>query len=115
MEIRYSNFTDTVRVTGDGMNLRLTVFNGMEGDFHIYIAPSVSVSGYGRTKREAMESFELCMGSFCSCMLGASPREMEAELVRLGFSKHGDMFLMSPVTGNAFLENTSVSTVEVAA
>lgn len=80
-------FIETIRITKAGIHVKVVRATGKEGDFYVCIAPSIQVSGYGRTKQEAQESFEANMHLFCDDLMRLHTKDREHQLRILGFKK----------------------------
>lgn len=81
------DLTETIRVTKNYLKARYLVLIGKEGEYYVALSPSLNVSGYGKTKREAERSFNENMETFCEDFMALKPSEREVELKKLGFEK----------------------------
>lgn len=55
---------EEIKMTKDSFLVKLNVITGEEGEFWVCISPSLNVSGYGKTKKEAQESFQHNIDTF---------------------------------------------------
>ncbi len=81
------NHKDIIRINKSSIHVNVVVATGKEGDFFVSISPSLNVSGYGKTKRESMESFSENMEVFCSDLMALPRKRIEIELRNMGFRK----------------------------
>lgn len=108
-------FIETIRINKGHINVKVVVASGKEGDFYVWVAPSIHVSGYGSTKKEAQESFDANMDVFCSDIMGLSITDREHQLRLLGFQKERfkhKNFSKTYVDKNGELQNFEVGTLE---
>ena len=108
-------FIETIRVNRSKLNIRILRFTGKEGKHFVCISPSVFVSGYGKTKNEAWESFDTNMQLFCEDLMQLSTNEREKELRKLGFKKERlkhKNFSKAYVDENGVLQNFEEGTLE---
>lgn len=76
---------DLVRINKNSIHLKIAIFTGKEGDYFVTISPSLNVSGYGKTKKEAMQSFGENIELFCADLIALPKKRIEIELRKLGF------------------------------
>lgn len=55
---------EEIKMSKDSFLVKINIITGQEGEFWVSISPSLNVSGYGKTKQEAQESFHHHMQSF---------------------------------------------------
>ena len=55
---------EEIKMSKDTFSAKINVITGEEGEFWVSISPSLNVSGYGKTKGEAQESFHYHMQLF---------------------------------------------------
>jgi len=87
MNIKHKNITDFIRIKDNRIDIGVCVIFGQQGSHFVLVAPSIFVSGYGQTEKEAKESFDLNLDLFCSDIHQLSQKERETELYKLGFSR----------------------------
>jgi hypothetical protein len=115
VQIELKGFIETIRINKQNIHIKVVRATGKEGEFYVCIAPSVHVSGYGATKKEAQESFEENMKVFCDDILSLSPKDREHQLRILGFKKElfkHKNFSKTYVDKNGELQNFEVGTLE---
>lgn len=78
---------DTVRIKNNMLYLSVNVFSGKQGDYHILYCPSLNISGYGNTEKEAEDFLHVEMETFSEDVLGMSSEEKENFLLSLGFKR----------------------------
>lgn len=74
-----------VSSSGNEVKARLNVIVGREGEFVVILSPSVNVSGYGKTEKEAREDFKYNMSIFCEDLYEMSVKNRKAHLKELGW------------------------------
>lgn len=107
--------SDSIRLHHDSIKIKVAVFTGKEGDYFVSLSPSLNVSGYGKTKREAKVSFQENIILFCQDLLALPKKQIEIELKALGFIKekfHNKNFAKVYVDENGDLQNFEEGTVE---
>ena len=77
--------TEQLKVSKHGVKARINVLSGKEGEFYVSISPSLNVSGYGSTKKEAHESFKHNLDLFAESLLKLKLSQLKAELKKLGW------------------------------
>jgi len=78
---------DTIRIKNRRVNFSLNVYNGKQGEFFIYYCPSLNISGYGKTEKEAEDFIKVEIEVFCEDLRTMNTKEKEAFLSSLGFKK----------------------------
>jgi hypothetical protein len=76
-----------IRIANKGILLEVMVLTVKEVGYFIDVSPSLNVSGYGKTKKEARESFVYNLEVFCKDFIILNKVKQEIELVKLGFKK----------------------------
>ncbi|MEO8112464.1 MAG: hypothetical protein ABI594_20615 [Ginsengibacter sp.] len=110
-----ANSIETIRIKSDSISVKLVIATGKEGDFYVVISPSANVSGYGKTKKEAAESFNENVQTFLADLMRLSKDERERELLNLGFHKErfkNKNFSKVYVDENGVLNHFDEGTVE---
>lgn len=109
------NVIESIRIHKNKISVKVLTMSGKDGDYIVVVSPSLHVSGYGKTKKEAEESFNENMQLFCQDILSLSKQQIHKELVDLGFKKellHNKNFSKSYVDGNGILQNFEEGTLE---
>ena len=70
MDFNFKEIHETIRISKGRIKIGVMVSSGMDGDYHIIISPTLSVSGYGKTEKEAIESFDVKKNAIISVTLG---------------------------------------------
>ena len=107
--------TETIRINKNVITVKVVVATGKEGDFFVALSPSVNVSGYGKNKKEAQDSFNENMITFCEDIMRLPQQEREKELLNLGFHKErfkNKNFSKAYVDENGVLKNFEEGTLE---
>lgn len=79
--------TEQLRITKDSLSIRVNLISGKDGDFWVFISPSLNVSGYGKTIDEAKASFDENMEVFSDDITRASSSERNNILRQLGWKQ----------------------------
>lgn len=79
--------TENLRISNSELNLTIRVFDGKDGDFFILFSPSLNISGYGLSKKDAEESFKTSIEAFALDIKELSTKKREAALTKLGWHK----------------------------
>ena len=66
------------------VTVKLSVLEFQDGGVHIYYAPALDLSGYGKTEKEARKSFDFVMEEFMAYTLKKGT--LHKELRRLGWN-----------------------------
>lgn len=106
---------EMIRINRSSITISVTVAIGKEGDFFVAISPALNVSGYGKTKEEAQESFDENVNVFCSDLLSLTKKNMEAQLQLLGFKQeklNHKNYSKAYVDENGVLQNFEEGTLE---
>lgn len=85
MAVKFKEIVEYIRIKNKNVQLKLVSAHGKDGDFYVSIAPSIHVSGYGRTKEDANQSFEENLRVFCEDILELSVEERNIYLSNLNF------------------------------
>lgn len=78
---------EELRFTPKKVHFQVFTITGKEGEYFIRFAPSLNVSGYGKTMNEALESFKHNFDVFLDDMLELKIKERDKYLISLGFKK----------------------------
>lgn len=109
------DFKEIVRINKTNIHIKVAVLTGKEGDFFVTISPSLNVSGYGKTKKEAQDSFHENVQVFCADLMALPKKQIEKELQLLGFKQeklHHKNYSKSYVDENGVLQNFEEGTLE---
>lgn len=112
---KLDNQKDLLRINKSGIHIRMATFLGKEGDYFVSVAPSINVSGYGKTKKEAQKSFDENLNLFCEDLFGLSIKDRDKELRKLGFKKERFQqknFSKMYVDSEGLLQNMEEGTIE---
>lgn len=113
-----SNITDLVqfiRIDKKGITVKIVIVSGKEGEYFVSLAPSINVSGYGKTIHDADESFDENMHLFMDDLLKLSKDRREDEIFKLGFKKErfkNKNFSKAYVDENGILNNFEEGTLK---
>jgi hypothetical protein len=109
------NKQDTIRMKGNNIKLSLNVFNGKQGEFFLCFCPSLNISGYGKTEKEAEEFIKHEMIVFCEDLADMKSDERYHYLLSLGFNQEklrNKNFSKAYVDENGRLQDFDEGTVE---
>lgn len=98
-----------------GITVKIVMISGKEGGHYVTLAPSINVSGYGRTPKEANESFDENMEIFLDDLMRLSKKEIEHEIFKLGFKQErfkNKNFSKAYVDENGVLNNFEAGTLK---
>ena len=87
MSIKIKETKELVRIKNKKIELTFLSIQGKEEGVFVEISPTLMVSGYGNTEKEARESFTHNVELFCRDVLELSPTKRDKYLVSLGFKK----------------------------
>jgi hypothetical protein len=83
-----TDFQETLKVTKGRVEASVKIYLGKQAGIWLYYCPSLEVSGYGRTKKQALESYNDSMEQFSEDIAEAKLSEKEKELRRLGWIRN---------------------------
>ena len=115
MSFNIQDITDSIRIKGNNIKINVLISSGKDGDYFVTVSPSLLVSGYGETEKEAMESFEENIRTFCDDLIKLSPEQKAIELRKLGFTKeqyHNKNFSKAYVDKNGVLQGLEPTTLK---
>lgn len=121
MEVEKTNISDLkdliqlIRISRKGITVKIVIVSGKEGDHFVTLAPSINVSGYGRTREEADSSFDENMEVFLDDIMALSKEEREREILKLGFEKEhlkNKNFSKAYLDENGVLKNFEAGTLK---
>lgn len=107
---------EEIRLSKTTFSLKFNAINGKEGDFWIQVAPSINVSGYGNTPKEAEESFEENMNLFADDLFAVKLSERLLYLQKLGWERekyHNKNLSKAFVDENGILQNLEFPEVKL--
>ena len=78
---------ENLKVTDSSVIAKINVYVGKDNGYWVYLAPSLSVSGYGSSKKKAQLLFEENLNLFCEEITHAKPSDRFEELARLGWQQ----------------------------
>ncbi|MFC4219399.1 hypothetical protein [Flagellimonas marina] len=79
--------TEQLKISKQNIFVRVNRMIGQKDDSWVVYSPSLEVSGYGSSKEEAMETFELDMEGFMDSLFAMSRKEQQRFLFELGWKK----------------------------
>lgn len=82
-----TNVKDSIRIKNGKISCSLNVYCGRQGDYIINYCPSLNISGYGKTEKEAEDFIKVEMEVFCEDLHSMNTKEKEAFLYSLGFKR----------------------------
>jgi hypothetical protein len=100
--------TEQLKVSKSSLTARINVLTGKEGDTWICYSSALNVSGYGDTKKEAEESFNLNIHVFCEDLLKLKVPQQQLYLKELGWERKKfakKQFSKAYVDENGVLQN----------
>lgn len=106
---------DTLRIKGGVLIIEATVISGKDGEHFVSILPSLMISGYGNTDKEAMDSLDENMETFCEDFMKLNSEQRKSELIKLGFSQlpyHSKNFSKLFVDENGLLQGLENVTIK---
>ncbi|MDQ1855738.1 hypothetical protein [Chryseobacterium sp. WLY505] len=78
---------ESIRIKNSRVELRIMVSSGKDGEYFVFISPTLLVTGYGHTEKEALNSFTHNLDNFCEDILSLSSARANYYLNTLGFKK----------------------------
>lgn len=78
---------ENLKVTDSSVIAKINVYVGKDNGYWVYLAPSLSVSGYGSSKKKAQQLFEENLNLFCKEITHAKSLERFKELTKLGWQQ----------------------------
>jgi len=106
---------DSIRIKGGELNIDINVFTGKQGDYYLCYSPSISLSGYGNSEKEAEEFIKIEMQVFCEDLMSMSTKERDNYLFSIGFKKErfkSKNFSKSYVDEDGMLKDFEQGTLE---
>jgi len=107
--------TEQLKVSKREVIARINVITGKEGSVWVCFSPSLNTSGYGDTKKEALESFQHNLEVFCEYLLKLKTSQQQKELRNLGWKRKiyaKKQFSKAYVDENGDLQNLTNTTVQ---
>lgn len=78
---------ETIRIKGNKIIIKIMVWSGKDGEYFVNVSPTLLVSGYGSTEKEARDSFNHNLDVFCNDLIALSTERKSNLLYSLGFKK----------------------------
>jgi len=78
---------EIIRLKDGSLEVKFVAFSGKEGDFYVFVAPSLLVSSYGDTLEDAKEAFLENIDTFCIDFMELNAFQRDAYAKSLGFKK----------------------------
>ena len=110
-----NDFVQFIRIDKKGITVKIVIASGKEGEYFVSLAPSINVSGYGKTIQEAEESFDENMHVFMDDLLKLPKGKREEEIFKLGFKKEpfkNKNFSKAYIDENGILNNFEEGTLK---
>ena len=79
--------TEQLKVSSSELKVRINVLSGQQDEFFVCLSPSLNVSGYGSTKKEAQISFEENIKIFILDFLKLPVASRTKELRKMGWKQ----------------------------
>lgn len=79
--------TEQLKVTKHSIKARINILTGKEGEFYVAYSPSLNVSGYGETEKDATDSFLHNFEVFAQSLLDLKVDKQKTELQTLGWKR----------------------------
>tara|TARA_R110000823_G_scaffold185666_1_gene318095 strand:+ start:61504 stop:61887 length:384 start_codon:yes stop_codon:yes gene_type:complete len=106
---------DFLRIKGNAIEAKLNIFSGKQGDHFLTYSPSLKISGYGSTEKEAIEFIKLELETFCEDVFSMNTQERENYILSLGFKKekfHTKNFSKAYIDENGRLQDFDPGTIK---
>lgn len=87
---KFVNFpyeVEQLKVSNTSVSIRINLLTGKEGDFWVCLSPSLNVSGYGSSKKEARASFNENIAVFCEDLISLDTSLRNKILRELGWKQ----------------------------
>lgn len=84
-QFNFQVIKEILRIKDGRIRIKVLVSSGKDGDYHVFISPTLLVSGYGNTEQEAKESFKHNMDLFIEDIMALDTHKRNAYLFSLGF------------------------------
>lgn len=104
-----------IRINNGSITIKMVRLLGKEGDHYVILSPAIEVSGYGKTRGDAEESFKENMDLFCEDLMTLDKDERDKQLRLLGFRRekyHRKNYSKVYVDQAGALQNFDAGTVE---
>jgi hypothetical protein len=113
MNTKIKELKESISIKGNEITIIAFMAMLKDGEHYVYTSPTFLVNGYGKTEKEAYESYLVCMEVFCDDMLAADSKERTTYLENeLGFvKKEKETFSKMYVDSNGILRDLSNSEV----
>lgn len=115
MSFNFKEIEEKIRIKDDFIKLSIVTYSGKDGEFYVVVSPSLLVSGYGNTEKEALESFEENLKTFCHDLMSLNQEQRGVEIKKLGFLQvkyHNKNFSKAYVDENGVLQGLDKTTVK---
>lgn len=86
-QFKINALKEFVKISNRHIHIKVVVSSGKDGDYYVFISPTLLVSGYGETIKEARESFEHNMDLFCEDLMKIDILKRNTYLHSLGFEQ----------------------------
>jgi len=116
MNLIFKEVKETLQINNSVIKLSVSVYEVKDGDFFVFIAPALSVSGYGNTGEEARQSFIDNIDFFCEALALLTTEQREIELTKLGFINENHQntnYSNAYIDQNGVLQGLDLETLKV--
>jgi predicted RNase H-like HicB family nuclease len=99
---------ESLSMSDKGLKGVFSAFTGKSGGFWVSIVPSLNISGYGKTEKEAVSDLKYNIDVFCEDLFELTTQKRNIELKKLGWKKHTyfkKRFSASFIDENGILQN----------
>jgi len=87
LELEFPYEVEQLKISQNSILTRINVASGKDGNFWVCVSPSLHVSGYGKTLKEAQISFKENMETFYGDLLSLNSKERKKVLASLGWEQ----------------------------
>jgi len=82
-----TNHSEKIRIKSNEIEMNLQVFKGKSQGSFVFYAPFVEFSGYGKSAKEALESFQLSLELFSEEILALKKEVQKIHLQKMGWKQ----------------------------
>ena len=106
---------DILRIKTGKIEAKLNILTGKQGVHFLTYCPSLRISGYGNTEKEAVDFIKEEMEVFCEDLFSMNNTEREKFILSLGFTRekfHNKNFSKAYIDENGRLQDFDEGTVK---
>lgn len=106
---------DILRIKTGKIEAKLNILTGKQGVHFLTYCPSLRISGYGNTEKEAVDFIKEEMEVFCEDLFSMNNTEREKFILSLGFTRekfHNKNFSKTYIDENGRLQDFDEGTVK---